>query len=435
MTMSRPTTWADLRGRRVGVWGVGVEGLASLRRLRADGVEPVLVDQVDRELADGSAVLGLHTGGAECLASCDVVVKSPGISRYDEPFRALLGAGVRVMGGLGLWMNEVDRARVLCITGTKGKSTTTSIAGGLLKGLGHRYLLGGNLGVPPWDPAVPSDIEWWVIETSSYQALDVEAGPKVVAVTSLSEDHLPWHGGSPETYYRDKLSLCTRPGVEAVVANGDDSLLRSHADLLGPAVQWIENEASDWVHSGRLLGKHNHRNAEIARCALQALGVPGVDDEQLLADAFQQFEPLPSRLTPVGERDGVTFVDDSISTNVLSTRAAVESFPGRRVALLVGGLDRNIDYAPLADTVAARDIRVFTMPTNGPKIAEVLRSRGVETVEECDSLPAAVGRAFFWAGPGGVVLLSPAAASFDLFEDYRARGAAFEHAVLQLTDS
>lgn len=419
--MPTATSWADLGGRRVGVWGLGVEGRANLRRLAVLDIEPVLVDD---QLLDGARAFD---DAYDDLRRCDVVVKSPGISRYGEQCRHLVDAGVPVVGGLGLWLAGVDRSRVLCVTGTKGKSTTTSIAGGILTGLGERHVIGGNLGVPPWDPDVPDDVDWWVVETSSYQALDVVVGPEVVAVTSLSEDHVPWHDGSVDTYFRDKLSLCTRPGVRAVVADGADPLLRRHADQLGPHVTWVERAAGSWTENGRLLGEHNRRNAEIARQALVVLGVRGADDEDRLAEAFRAFEPLPSRLTPVAERHGVLFVDDSISTNVLSTLAAVASFPGRRLALLVGGLDRGIDYRPLAEGLAGRDdLLVLTMPSNGAAIGRVLRPQ--VAVQDCDSLEQAVAAGQDWAGAGGVVLLSPAAASFDRYADYRARGQAFEAA-------
>lgn len=421
--MSSPhLTWADLRGRRVAVWGVGVEGLASLRRLRADGIEPRLVDREPKVLEDGTEVVAFSDGGSELVRDVDVVVKSPGISRYGEHCAALVEAGVDVVGGLGLWLNGADRSRVACITGTKGKSTTTAVAGGLLAGLGVSYQVGGNIGTCPWDPDVSQDVDWWVVETSSYQALDVQAGPAVVAVTSLGEDHLPWHGGSVENYHRDKLSLCTRPGVRTVVA-ADDPVLRHRADRLGPHVDWV-GERAHWAAGSALLGEHNLRNAEVARRTLVALGVPGADDEDALAEALAGFAPLPHRLTAVAHADDVAFVDDSISTNPLSAVAAVRAFPERRVALLVGGLERDVDYRPLAAGLCEQ-VRVFTMPSNGSRIGEVLRAEGVEQVEDCVSLADAVRRGFAWARPGGVVLLSPAAASFDLFADYRARGEAF----------
>ncbi|WP_116453652.1 Mur ligase family protein, partial [Blastococcus litoris] len=306
-------SWSDLRDRRVGVWGLGVEGRANLRKLAALGLTPqVLVD--DRPADDD--VVGTAAGGLEALAGCDVVVKSPGISRTREDLRSLEDGGVPVAGGLGLWLAEADRDRVVCITGTKGKSTTTAIAGHLATGLGQRVLLGGNFGTAPWDPEAPQDVDWWVVETSSYQATDVTLGPAVVAVTSLSQDHLDWHGGV-ESYYRDKLSLCRRPGVRTVVADGDSPLLREHAEQLGPSVRWISAGGdSAWTAGLGLLGEHNVRNALVARAALVELGVPGADDDERVAAAAHDFAGLGSRLRPVGRVDGVDFVDDSLSTNV-----------------------------------------------------------------------------------------------------------------------
>lgn len=423
--MPPTTSWSDLAGLRVGVWGVGVEGRANLRRLAALGVEPVLVDD-----APGPGVTPTDAGGLALLLGCDVVVKTPGISRYRADAQQLVAAGVPLRGGLGLWLEDADRSKVLALTGTKGKSTTTSIAGGLLRGLGFRVLTGGNLGVPPWDPEVGTDFDWWVVETSSYQATDVTTGPPVVVVTSLSQDHLDWHGG-PQAYYRDKLSLCTRPGVELVVTDADSVLLREHAALLGPHVQWVGDQPAPWVEHLRLLGAHNVRNALLAQQALVALGVAGADDPAQLAAACREFTPLASRLHLLGQVGGVDFVDDSLSTNVLATLAAVAAFPGRRVALLVGGFDRGIDYAPLAAGLADRaGTLVLTLPDNGPKIGAVVAAAGTE-VRDCDDLDGAVGQALAWAGPGGVVLLSPAAPSFGRYVDYRARAAAFAAAMEQ----
>lgn len=421
--MPPTTSWSDLAGLRVGVWGLGVEGRANLRRLAELGVEPVLVDDVA-----GPGLTATADGGLELLLGCDVVVKTPGISRYRPDALALADAGVPVRGGLGLWLEDVDRSKVLGLTGTKGKSTTTSIAGGLLRGLGFRVLTGGNLGVPPWDPEVDHDVDYWVVEVSSYQATDVTTGPPVVAVTSLSQDHLDWHGG-PERYYADKLSLCTRPGVDAVVADGASELLRAHSSLLGPHVTWVDRPPEPWLEALGLLGAHNARNAQLAHEALLALGVPGADDEQRLREACVQFTPLASRLHLLGEVDGVAFVDDSLSTNVLPTLAAVAAFPGRRVALLVGGFERGIDYAPLAKGLAGRaDTLVVTMPDNGRAIGAVVAGHGTEVVD-ADDVDRAVDLALAFARPDGVVLLSPAAPSFGRFVDYRARAAAFAAAM------
>jgi UDP-N-acetylmuramoylalanine--D-glutamate ligase len=450
MTSRPKLSWSDLAGARVGVWGLGREGHANLRKLLALGVEPVLVDDqppaaVDDQppaAADGRPVLSrpvLATGdgGLAALEQCDVVVKTPGLSRYRPEVARLTALGIPVVGGLGLWLAEADLRRVLCVTGTKGKSTTSSVAGHLLAGLGYRCMVGGNIGAPPYDPAEPDDFDYWVIEVSSYQATDLPCSPPVVAVTSLHPDHLDWHGGV-EQYYRDKLSACSQPGAELTVANGDSDLLRERAGLLGPRVEWIrerDEPGADWMEPLGLPGRHNRRNALVARRCLVALGVPGAGDDARLRSAAEGYRPLPSRLTPVGTVGGVTFVDDSLSTNVLPTLAALDAFPGRRIALIVGGQDRGIDYAPLAAGVLARQAPtcVLTLPDSGPRIRAQLEAAGFSDVTDCPDLEAAVAAGSAWARPDGVVLLSPAAPSFGHFRDYRDRAEAFARAVRALS--
>jgi UDP-N-acetylmuramoyl-L-alanine---L-glutamate ligase len=484
-------SWSDLVGARVGIWGLGREGHANLRKLLALGVEPVLVDDHPAGSAlpipGGRPVLTTGDGGLAALECCDVVVKTPGLSRYRPEVVRLSAMGIPVVGGLGLWLAEADLRRVLCVTGTKGKSTTSSLTGHLLTGLGYRCLVGGNIGAVPYDPDNAGDFDYWVIEVSSYQATDLPVSPPVVAVTSLHPDHLDWHGGV-EQYYRDKLSACSQPGAELTVANGDSVLLRERAALLGPRVEWVgehDDPAADWMEPLGLPGRHNRRNALIARRCLTALGVPGAADAAALRAAATGYQPLPSRLTPVGTVGGVTFIDDSLSTNVLPTLAALDAFPGRRIALIAGGHDRGIDYAPLAAAVVARDAPTFvlTLPDSGPRIRAQLEAAarppapaapapnspapnspahghetansgrsnamkpGFQSVEEaapapgrgafagvtdCADLKAAVKAGFDWAKPDGLVLLSPAAPSFGVFRDYRDRSEAFAREVRAL---
>ena len=435
----RPTLcWSDLAGSRVGLFGLGREGEANLRACRARGIEPVLVDDAPHERGEGEPrVLATAAGGLDALLSCDVVIKTPGISRYGSAVTALQDAGVAVVGGLGLWLQEADRRRVVCITGTKGKSTTTAIVGHLLEGLGYRCFLGGNFGLSPFDPVVGTDYDFWVIEVSSYQATDVSTSPPVVAVTSLHPDHLPWHGFDLQTYYGDKLSLCSQPGADLTVANGDSDLIRARRSLLGPRVQWIradDDPEASWMEPLHLLGTHNRRNALIARALLHGLGVPQASNDDELRRACAGFTGLDSRLQVIGELGGVEFVDDGLSTNVLSALAAIDAYSGRRVALIVGGMDRGIDYRQLASGLASRttELLLLAIPDNGPKILEAVTAVGtgpaVTTVLTA-SLEEAVRRGYEWAVPDGVVLLSPAAASFGRFHDYRERGVAFAAAM------
>ena len=457
--------WSDLRGARVGVWGLGKEGHATVRKLRTLAVTPVLVDDSPND----SGVLATANGGLEALKQAEIVIKTPGVSPYGPAAAELRAAGVTLVGGLGLWANEADLPRVVYVTGTKGKSTTSSVIGHLLRGLGRDVLVGGNFGAAPYDPEHAGDYDYWVIEVSSYTATDVAVTPPVTAVTSLHPDHLPWHG-DVERYYRDKLSATSQPGADLTVANGDSELLRARAGLLGPRIEWV-GEAGEagaaWAAPHGLPGGHNRRNALIARAVLRGLaaaagdgelGAQAADDERLAA-AARGFTPLPSRLTPVGTVGGVTFIDDSLSTNVLPTLAALDSFPGRRVALIVGGQDRGIDYAPLAEGVRGRvePTFVLTLPDSGPRISATFAATatsadtgsaavqagagagsvtgadaGFAGITDCADLDDAVTRAFAWARPDGVVLLSPAAPSFGRFRDYRDRGDHFAAAMRTL---
>jgi UDP-N-acetylmuramoylalanine--D-glutamate ligase len=260
-----------------------------------------------------------------------------------------------------------------------------------------------------------------------------------VAVTSLHPDHLTWHGNA-ETYYTDKLSLCTQPGAWLTIANGDDPLLRARRHLLGHEVEWVgaPERPPGWTARLGLPGQHNLQNALIAQRCLVALGVPGADDPDLLSAAAEaaDFAGLESRLQAIGRVNGVRFVDDSLSTNVLSTTAALSAFAQEPVAVIVGGFDRGIDYRPFAELVARRGapliVLALTAPDNGERILAALDAvelpPGVE-VQGCGDLDEAVAAGFAWCSGNGVVLLSPAAASFGRFRDYRDRADAFRKAM------
>lgn len=434
--------WADLAGRRVGVWGLGVEGAATVRRLLIVGTVPVLVDDAASEPVEGLAVLPWADGGSEALLDCDVVVASPGVSRYGSGVRGLRAAGVAVTGGLALWLGEAPAGRVVAVTGSKGKSTTSAVTAHLLRATGRTATVVGNFGVAPYDPALQGpEPDVWVVEVSSYQAHDVRRVPGPVGVTALHPDHLPWHDGSVDTYYRDKLSLATAEGVTAVVANGDSDQLREAAEagLLGPDPAWLrvaDAEGRPWA--GRFgPGDHNRRNALIARELVNRLGIPGLATEEEVDAASRGYEPLAHRLQEVRVHDGVTFVDDSLSTNVLSAIAAAQAYPHRRLALIVGGADRGIDYTDLGRYLAGRrtSTLVLAVPDNAASVVAgiaagqagpLVQVRSVGSVEE------AVHAGAVWARPDGVVLLSPAAASFGVFRDYAHRAQVFADAVAAL---
>lgn len=432
--MRHHISWSDLSGCTVGIYGLGREGEANLRAALARDLDPILVDDDPaRTEISGIPIISSYPDGINALLRCDVVVKAPGISRYSDQISLLERSGVAVVGGVGLWLQEADLSKVLCITGTKGKSTTAAITGHLLARLGYRCLVGGNFGLPPHDTYAEGDYDYWVIEISSYQATDLARSSPVGVVTSLHADHLPWHRGDPETYFRDKLSATSQQGKRVTIANGDSGLLRARSHLLADSVRWVcanDDPAGSWMKELNLLGTHNRRNALIARASLQEIGVPEASEDDLMQSAAKNFRGLPSRLNVVGFVGGVTFVDDSLSTNVLPTVAAVEVFPDRRIALIVGGQSRGIDYRPLGAALRSRvvDLMLITVPDNGPEIRRQVENAGlgdhVEAVDVAD-LAEAVQQGYRWARPDGIVLLSPAAPSFGRFRDYHERAVAF----------
>ena len=433
--MRQPISWSALADATVGVWGLGVEGRASSVAWPAMGVRPVLVDDApaapDARRARGPGHRVRRARRA--LLGCDVVVKSPGISRYRPEVARLESAGVAVCGGLGLFMAEADPTRVACITGTKGKSTTTALAVHLLEGPrlrrpGRRQHRAAAVG-----PPLSGGPDYWIVETSSFQVPDLATAPEVVAVTSLSPDHLDWHG-TVERYYADKLSLCTKPGVSLALADGSDDRLAGPGRATGPAPRWVGRQGGGAGHRLVVLaraapGPHNARNASVARAVLAGLGVAGASDPAALAAAAAGFGGLPSRCRSLGWVGGRRVrrrrpVDERVAD---AGRAGGIRRPPGRVARRRPRPWRRLRAAGRKTPGAGRrhargdDARQRAAYRRGSPCSRTAASRW-------STHPAWTTRstaAFAWANPGSVVLLSPAAPSFGRFDDYRARSEAF----------
>ncbi len=411
-------SWTDLVDLRVGIWGLGVEGLANVRQAVSLGLVPLLVDlQKSGEQVEGLLV----DGDADKLFDCDVVIKTPGISRYQDRVQALEATGIPVVGGHGLWLNGIDGNRVAAVTGTKGKSTTVAVVGHLFTRLGIDGAIGGNIGVPPFDPALDLDPHYWCLELSSYQVTDLAVRPKVAAVTSLSPDHVEWHR-SLERYYSDKLSLATlSPSVDdaVVFAAASGGELFDHRSSLGSDPTWVaaDDRSQAMADAFGLRGRHNHGNVAMALAIVECLTGREFALAELV-EAAHGFEHLGSRLTPVATFDGVEFVDDCLSTNTLPTIAALDVFGQIPTVLIAGGFDRGIDYGPLGERLAQAVNPVFVLcldePDNGATIAAAVEHHRVTDLVQVamvQSLEVAVETGFAWCRGqgGGVVLLSPAA--------------------------
>ncbi|WP_448617354.1 UDP-N-acetylmuramoyl-L-alanine--D-glutamate ligase [Geodermatophilus sp. URMC 65] len=434
----------ELAGRRVGVWGHGREGRAAVRAaLTAGAAGVVVVDAVPPVDLPPGVQAGSDV--AE-LARCDVVFRSPGISPYREDARAL-AARTTLTSGTGVALAEFAARDVptLCVTGTKGKSTTSALAAVVLTAAGRPAVHAGNIGTPLLDvlldgvvtgspPAPPL-----VVEVSSYQAAAVEGWSGWGAVTSLAPEHLDWHG-DVETYYRDKLHVFAACGSGSVVVSPQARpVAEQHLDpavLVDPADVVPQARLAGFPLE-RLSGVHNVANLHVALAACVRMGVDLDRSAEAVRAAVADFRALPHRLSPVATRNGVTFVDDALSTTPVSVRAAIDAFAGQQVTLIAGGQDRGLDYTDLAAAVVARagTVQVLTIPDTGARFAADIRAAaaaaGVDApVTETGSLADAVAEALRTARPGGLVLLSPGAPSYNRFRNYEELARTYEQILL-----
>jgi UDP-N-acetylmuramoylalanine--D-glutamate ligase len=426
---------AELADRRVAIWGYGREGRAALAALR-----PRLPGASFKVFCSGVEAAGVGDGAitappdAAALSAFDVVVKSPGISAYRPEIIEAQHNGTLFTSGTALWFAEHAEARVIAVTGTKGKSTVTALIAHFLRALDRRTALAGNIGLPLLellDP--PSRPDWWVVELSSFQtraAPHVEIG----VVNNLHEEHLDWHG-SRERYAADKLALADASRTLVVNALQPELTTRTaahpHRVLFGDAAGWHVREGAIFRASRRVVaiaelplpGEHNALNVCAALTAVESAG----EDAFAALQSVGSFRALPHRLQTLGERDGVAWIDDSIATTPQATLEALASLRGRAVTVLVGGHERGLDWRAFAEAVSDDPPHaIVTMGANGPRIARVLQETpGAYRLEAAAPLRDAVAAAREVAPRGGAILLSPGAPSFDQFRDYAERGRAF----------
>ncbi|QWT20405.1 UDP-N-acetylmuramoyl-L-alanine--D-glutamate ligase [Bacillus sp. NP157] len=429
--------WAELEGQRLAVWGFGREGRAALdaiaRRLPGHAVDLYVgPDEGDAaRAAYPSATVHATPPDAAALSAYDVVVKSPGISAYRPELLDAQASGTRFTSGTALWFGGHAGTRTVAVTGTKGKSTTSALIAHLARSLGVRTALAGNIGLPLLE-LDDGEADLWVIELSSFQtseALGVDLG----VVTSLYEEHLDWHG-SRERYVDDKLKLLAassrvlvnamQPALLARAADHPGLHTFGDADGWHVAEGWIRRGGEDIVRADRVAapGLHNAINACAALSALELMGL----DARAAAPALSTFLPLPHRLQPLGEQGGLQWINDSISTTPLASLAALESVHDDRVALIVGGHDRGLDWTVFVEAMRAQaPLAIVCQGKNGPRIADALEAAGVAGVYRAVDLAAAVGAARNALEGRGTVVLSPGAPSFDQFRDYAERGKRF----------
>jgi UDP-N-acetylmuramoylalanine--D-glutamate ligase len=434
----------DLGSRRIAIWGLGREGRAAFELLRKH--HPALLLTLLDDKAEArippeydNVIPAFGTEGiVKALKEVDVVVKSPGVSLYRDDLQSARDRGVQITSLLNLWFAEEPAVTTIAVTGTKGKSTTASLIAHILTRLGRTVALAGNIGVPVTEI---SNVDYAVVEVSSYQAADFNGTCDVAVLTSLYPEHADWHR-TIECYFRDKINLLThseRRIVNSVAADVVDSIIpwSSRGNYLFNHERGIRSDDSaifdgldrvGIVHNAYLARAHNRSNL----CA--ALAVAKMFDINL-ADALEatiDFRGLAHRQQELGQHGDVLFVDDSISTIPESTLAALAVYGGREVTLIVGGYDRGIDYSKLLAALSTGAANtVICLGDSGERIYEQARTALKPgnhlpcPMHLAKSMEDAVSYATRVTARGGVVLLSPAAPSYGYYRDYIERGRDF----------
>jgi UDP-N-acetylmuramoylalanine--D-glutamate ligase len=436
--------------------GLGVSGRATARHLIGRGLRPVgfderAVDDADAELAALRAAGLTVRAGPGAVAGLDAfatVFVTPGMRKDHPALRAAARAGSVVTGEIPYTLARAT-ARTAGITGSAGKTTTTTLVAEMARVGGVDAFVGGNLGRPAieaLDLAPPP--AWLVLELSSFQLDLCRVSPRVAALLNLAPNHLDVHRDMDD-YRRAKLNILRHQGegdsavtsadrpVDGAFAVGrpsrrllfglEPTAVDEGATLVGDRLVLRDGERETFLVERAAVavpGRHNLENVLAAATIAHLIGVA----PEAIAAAIRAFRGVPHRLELVHEAAGVRYVDDSIATAPDRTIAALEAIAGP-VVLIAGGSDKGLDYAPLGPALRARVRVLLTMGPTGPAIARASARAGGPTAIACADLADAVAQARARARPGDTVLLAPAAASFDQFPNYAARGDAFRRLV------
>ena len=441
----------SVRGQRVLVVGAARSGVAAAHLLARRGALVTLTD-AKSEIAGAAelraAGVRLELGGhvAATFESAQLIVLSPGVPLELPELSRARTAGVKVIGELELasrWL----RGPIVAITGTKGKSTTTTLVGRMLEAAGRRVMVGGNIGYPlsaQVDDSTTDTVH--VVEASSFQLETTDTfRPWIAALLNFSPDHLDRHPDEA-SYAAAKLRIFANQGPEdwAVVnADSPEAMQMAH-NVRARVVTYGVDEPAD-VHVGRgfvwqrtsegdvpllpvaavhLHGRHMLSNVVAATAISHLAGASGSS----LAKALEDFRGLEHVMELVASRGGVRFINDSKATNVAAAVKSIESFD--RVVAIVGGKFKGGNFGDLAAPLQAHGRAVVAIGEARPMVTSALR--GVVPVVEAGTMAEAVRQAWDLALPDGVVLLAPACASFDMFRDYADRGRRFKDEVLRL---
>lgn len=426
--------WQNIHS--VVVVGLGITGLSVVKHLRKN--QPQLVVKVidTRVNPPGAERLPegvqLHSGGwnTDWLSDADLIVTNPGIALATPEIQALLAKGTTVVGDIELFAWAVQKP-VIAITGSNGKSTVTDLTGVMAKAAGLEVGVGGNIGVPALD-LLEHDADLYVLELSSFQ-LETTSSLKLKAAAflNLSEDHMDRYQGMSD-YRQAKLRIFDHAAL--AVVNRDDQETFPDAEMplvtfgsdnqdFGLEVDgnrtWLLDHGQRVVASDelKLVGKHNLSNALVVLALLKAAGV----DYHNALNALKNYTGLTHRCQVVADNQGVKWVNDSKATNIASTMAALSGLESTgKLYLLVGGVGKGADFSPLKPIFATLNLQLCCFGADGDEFMPLH-----ESAIRFDTMEDVIQQVSSQLKPGDMVMLSPACASFDQFDNFMARGDAF----------
>lgn len=421
----------DLNGKRVCMLGYGREGkavISAIERLKVDA--KITVADQNEELRVANCDVRVGPDYLKNLEEFDVIIKSPGIPHSPE----IDAVKNKMTTATNIFFDSVEGtgALIIGITGSKGKSTTSTLIFDILKAAGKDAYLVGNIGKPALDQlehAKPGAV--FVHETSSYQLLDMTVSPHVSVVTSFFPEHLDYHG-SLEAYRDAKKHICEYQSEEDMVffPGHDPGAVEIAKAGNGRKLPFLIDDCPVELSETKLIGDHNRSNIAGAFMVCTELGI----DPNVAITAIKNFTPLPHRLQPLGVISGIEWIDDAISTTPESAIAALDALGDRVATVILGGQDRGNDFSGLAARIKNSAVKtVILFPGSGPRIREAIGDAQADVCfQEADSMQKAVEAAKKHTADGKICLLSTASPSYGMFKNFEEKGDRFQECIKKL---
>lgn len=434
---------------KVAILGYGLQGKSSFDYFNSRGHDITILDKNHLNNLPSGVKSKFGDNYLDNLSDFDLIVRSPKV--HPKDIVKVNGSQIlaKVTSNTNLFFDNFSKERIIGVTGTKGKGTTSALLTDILRGIGKKVHLGGNFGTPPLD-LLKEDLteeDLVVLELASFQLVDIKHSPHIGVCLIVEPEHLDWHADESE-YYQAKKQMFKYQSSEDIaiyysksetskdIASGGNGKLIPYYDAPGAFVKddgiYIGNNLIVKTNELQLLGKHNYQNV----CAAITAAWQISQDAQAISKAIKDFKPLPFRIELIREVNGIKFYNDSFSSAPTSAIAAIEAVAGSKV-LILGGMDRGLDLTKLSTVVADNKnsiSHVLIIGASGQRLATCLDKVGFKNyqISQAKDMVGIVNEAKDLASNGSSVVLSPGFPSFDMFLNFEDRGKQFNQAVRSL---